>query len=836
MRCLHCGKKISLLRKLKDEEFCSAAHRNAFKAQEQALALQRLQELDGRLQASLAPAADAAESKSRRRRPAPAPAAPPLAGPLAQKCLTARYFRIHPGPLQPVFGQADPNQPSWALRVMAPGFRCTPLDLAGGAALAPRAAHLVPDWQQPLPPAAASAAPGLRLNLRAEPCEAQLLEPLSLSLPASAVRSGAPPAFGLAPEPLQAPGAPVPEPVRRSQAPPLSVLFAELAGASPLRCPNPARAIAAAPLWTAGLAREMLAGGPARTRGFREAPPAAGSVRLRWASVPLPGMPAERRIPAAPPLTAAHTPQAPRSARTWLPSLDAAELSIFPPASAVSAPLPDRVHPAAALAWTALPAGIQSPGADASPAPPSLGSLPLLPVSGGAPLPGFAAPPALPVLVAPHFAAGACALPGAQAAAEPVHGLYAQGTLALAPPSPARPLAFAAAAGAVGALPPRNVRSAPFAGLGVEQVRDFVDAQPAPAPETLDPDPVRGPMDRLLPVLGGRPQQRPRPGVQRSARAERPIWYAALEAEPELRGPALDLDQPDGSGPRRLIAPRRSILSRFRLPRIPSWGSAWSHAPADLKWVSLAIPVVLLLVIYSLIPSRPIESAGKVETASGNAGSAISGRFATLHKVIMERAAISLVDDFRSGLGAWSGEGAWARTWQYDKANFVAPGALALYSPTVPMSDYSVSFLAQIDRRSLNWVVRGSDARNYVAIRIVITEPGPLPKAVVMRYPVIDGKRGSVTTLPLPLTIRADTLYKVRMEVQGDRFTTYVQDQVVDSFTEDRLPSGGIGFFSPPGDRALLRWVSVMHQYDYVGRLCALLTPYTVQAEGRRVE
>lgn len=152
------------------------------------------------------------------------------------------------------------------------------------------------------------------------------------------------------------------------------------------------------------------------------------------------------------------------------------------------------------------------------------------------------------------------------------------------------------------------------------------------------------------------------------------------------------------------------------------------------------------------------------------------------------------------------------------------------------MRDYSVTFLAQIDRRSLNWVVRAADENNFHAIRIVITQPGPLPKAVIMRYPVVDGKRGRVTTLPLPLTVRADTLYKVRMEIRGDNFITYVQDQVVDSFTDGTHAEGGIGFFSPPGDRALLRWVSVMHQYDYLGRLCALLTPYTVKAEGRRAE
>jgi hypothetical protein len=60
--------------------------------------------------------------------------------------------------------------------------------------------------------------------------------------------------------------------------------------------------------------------------------------------------------------------------------------------------------------------------------------------------------------------------------------------------------------------------------------------------------------------------------------------------------------------------------------------------------------------------------------------------------------------------------------------------------------------------------------------------------------------------------------------------------QVVDSFEEDRLTSGGVGFYSPKGDRSLLRWVSITHQYDYLGRLCALLAPYHVGPEARRME
>ena len=49
MRCLHCGKRLSLLRKLSDAEFCSAEHRQEFQQQQSDLALARLIESQNRI-------------------------------------------------------------------------------------------------------------------------------------------------------------------------------------------------------------------------------------------------------------------------------------------------------------------------------------------------------------------------------------------------------------------------------------------------------------------------------------------------------------------------------------------------------------------------------------------------------------------------------------------------------------------------------------------------------------------------------------------------------------------------------------------------------------------
>lgn len=211
-------------------------------------------------------------------------------------------------------------------------------------------------------------------------------------------------------------------------------------------------------------------------------------------------------------------------------------------------------------------------------------------------------------------------------------------------------------------------------------------------------------------------------------------------------------------------------------------------------------------------------------------------RLNALQRLIARRAGIRLFDDFRSGLSSWEGREGWARTWRYRNASFVEPGELALLTPSLNMTDYTLTFLGQIERRSLNWVFRAKDLANYYSMRIVITRGGPLPEAALVRSVVLNGKEQESRSLPLPLSIRTDSLYLVRMEIRGQDFTTYIQDQVVDHFSDRRLERGGVGFFSPRGDRALLRWVEVSHQYDYLGRLCALLAPYGAQrppANGR---
>ena len=76
-------------------------------------------------------------------------------------------------------------------------------------------------------------------------------------------------------------------------------------------------------------------------------------------------------------------------------------------------------------------------------------------------------------------------------------------------------------------------------------------------------------------------------------------------------------------------------------------------------------------------------------------------------------------------------------------------------------------------------------------------------------------------------------MYLVKMDVRGPDFTTYIQGQVVDTFTDSTLQRGGIGFYCPKG-KSYLRWVEVTRQYDFIGRLCAMLSPYDITTQATR--
>jgi hypothetical protein len=122
-------------------------------------------------------------------------------------------------------------------------------------------------------------------------------------------------------------------------------------------------------------------------------------------------------------------------------------------------------------------------------------------------------------------------------------------------------------------------------------------------------------------------------------------------------------------------------------------------------------------------------------------------------------------------------------------------------------SDYRVEFESAIQIKALGWVYRARDPKNFYVSKIELQKPGQNPTFVVAHYAVIDGVDQPRAEAPLRVRVPVGGNYKIRFEAAGNRFTTWVQGQKVDEWTDARLKTGGAGLYSEGIEQANLNGV-----------------------------
>ncbi len=210
----------------------------------------------------------------------------------------------------------------------------------------------------------------------------------------------------------------------------------------------------------------------------------------------------------------------------------------------------------------------------------------------------------------------------------------------------------------------------------------------------------------------------------------------------------------------------------------------------------------------------------------------VKKQLASLSQTVKARAAIVIEEDFASGLDAWQGDANLGRDWAYSGSGSVRPAQLALYAPSLPLSNYEMDFRAIIEAGGIGWVFRAADASNYYAAKIVIEKVGPPPVAALVRNAVANGKPGPRVRTPILFHVQPNMQHHVRMSVSGNQFLISLDGQVVDSWTDGRFGTGGIGFFCDKGEKASILHLRIACQNDEVGRLCAYLVPGSRRAAG----
>jgi hypothetical protein len=149
---------------------------------------------------------------------------------------------------------------------------------------------------------------------------------------------------------------------------------------------------------------------------------------------------------------------------------------------------------------------------------------------------------------------------------------------------------------------------------------------------------------------------------------------------------------------------------------------------------------------------------------------------------------------------------------------------MALFKPSLTYTDYHMEFYGQIEEKSMGWVVRAQDKKNYYAMKFKVVEPGLRPMIAMVHYQVVNGKAGHAVQTPLSVMVHNNEPYHVAVDVRGNHFPASIEGEPVESWTDDAPSRGAVGFFSDAGERARLYWMKLSRNQDWLGRMCAYLS------------
>jgi hypothetical protein len=262
--------------------------------------------------------------------------------------------------------------------------------------------------------------------------------------------------------------------------------------------------------------------------------------------------------------------------------------------------------------------------------------------------------------------------------------------------------------------------------------------------------------------------------------------------------------------------------------RLPTWRSITQTKPEDkterrsgfAATAFAAVAVVFLLLALSQLPSGGSGRKAVSPLPDANRHDGPGGVGEMLSNLIQSRTSGTLREDFHTGFVDWEGLKQSGADWSISSGD-VRPAGLRVWKQSTSLSNYEMEFMGRIERKSVDWAFRAPDLHNYYATKLVITKPGPLPNAGLVRFVVLDGRERDRVELPLPLTLERGTDYRVRVSVRGDHFLTSVNGQLVSSWTDSRLSRGGIGFFNEDGESAVVKWVSVSERDSFLARIAS---------------
>ncbi len=147
----------------------------------------------------------------------------------------------------------------------------------------------------------------------------------------------------------------------------------------------------------------------------------------------------------------------------------------------------------------------------------------------------------------------------------------------------------------------------------------------------------------------------------------------------------------------------------------------------------------------------------------------------------------------------------WNSDMAQDETGSKALRQFSLYRPTMRLSNYRVAFTGEIERRALGWVFRVADLRNYYGMKVAVSGG----KTTLVRYAMIDGVETGRAEIPISARVQLGGTVGIKLDVSGIRFTTYVQGEAADFWTDDQIRTGGFGFANERDERAKITSIQI---------------------------
>jgi hypothetical protein len=178
-----------------------------------------------------------------------------------------------------------------------------------------------------------------------------------------------------------------------------------------------------------------------------------------------------------------------------------------------------------------------------------------------------------------------------------------------------------------------------------------------------------------------------------------------------------------------------------------------------------------------------MKSTPAVESASATSGAAASSS-----------AAMSM------------GGGGWATNWGQEAPSNKGKH-ISLFRPSMAYTDYQIDLRGQIEKKAMGWIFRAANPKNYYVMKLEIVKPGRTPIIALVKYAVMNGKEQTHTQVMLPsdMPLTMDMEFRVRTDVRGNKFTTHVQEKLVDYWTDDTIKVGGAGLYQEKDERARVK-------------------------------